>query len=115
MPTPDAKLWSLLCMSCPCAVIRGHRLRQAHIFRLEVKGSIAGRMQIEIFFSEFFSICRCFSLYLCDQYHKLNLADYIYFRVTAMCIAHIFHGTNLCISYFSLTYIATLIIAPGDI
>ena len=37
MPTPDAKFWALLCMSCLCAVIRAHRIRQAHVFLPKVR------------------------------------------------------------------------------
>ena len=53
MPTPEAKFWALLCMFCPCTVIRAHKLQQVQTFLLKVKGSIAGRMQMEILFKIF--------------------------------------------------------------
>ena len=53
MPTPEAKFWALLCMSCPCSIIRAHKLRQAHTFSSRNEGSVPGRMQMEIVFGIF--------------------------------------------------------------
>ena len=67
--TPIANFW-LRAWTCPCA-IRSHQssqsLRQAHICLPEVEGSIAGRIQMEVLFGIFFSVCSFLSFYPCDQ------------------------------------------------
>ena len=66
MPTPNAKFWALLCMSCLCTVIIAYRLRQAHVFFPEAREAYLVACKWKLF-SEFFSVCRFLLLYLGDE------------------------------------------------
>ena len=72
-------------MSCPCAIIRGHRLQQEHILLSEVEVSIAGRMQTEILIGIFLALADSFHFaVVINNISSSNLANYVHFYITAL-------------------------------